>query len=757
MRFVFFYHSLISDWNHGNAHFLRGVVSELQRRGHHVRVYEPAGGWSLANLTREYGAAPLMDFAGRFPSLQTNFYSLATLDLDEALDGADLVIAHEWNDHELIRRIGHHRSKHRYRLLFHDTHHRGVTDPQTISQYALENFDGVLAFGEVIRDLYVRNGWARRAWTWHEAADTHIFRPLPVKAQDADVVWIGNWGDEERTAELRDYFIDPVRSLGFRANVYGVRYPEDAKATLQNAGITYGGWIPNYRVPEVFSRHRATVHIPRRPYVEALPGIPTIRVFEALACGIPLVSSNWSDIEGLFTPGRDFLLAGSPAEMRTHLRTVVHDRDAARELSGQGLETIRARHTCAHRVDELLEICEELDSASPPCSRRGSCGAAADGAVRSNISLNKPRRRFSARPRIAFFGSSLTSAYWNGAATYYRGIIRALHARGFQITFYEPDAYNRQAHRDIDEPDWARVVVYAADSESNLTPLLEEASHADIIVKTSGIGVFDEYLEAAIPAIARPGALPIFWDVDAPATLDRIEANPSDPFRPLIRKYDLILTYGGGDPVVRGYLKHGARRCVPIYNALDPQTHFPAPPDARFEADLGLLANRLPDREARIRDFFFGAAEALPGHSFVFGGNGWQGEGMPLNIKYVGHVFTADHNAFNCTPRAILNVSRDSMARYGFSPATRVFEAAGAGACLITDTWEGLELFLEPDQEVLVARNGRDVADLLQSLNREQASRIGEAARRRVLEEHTYAKRAEQVEAVLEGSSVGAA
>jgi spore maturation protein CgeB len=358
--------------------------------------------------------------------------------------------------------------------------------------------------------------------------------------------------------------------------------------------------------------------------------------------------------------------------------------------------------------------------------------------------------------QIAFFGSSLTSAYWNGAATYYRGIIRALHGRGFRVTFYEPDAYDRQAHRDIPDPEWARVVVYGAERESNLDPLLEQARKADVIVKTSGVGVFDEFLEAAVLQAAGSNALSIFWDVDAPATLDRIERNPEDAFRSLIPQYDIVLTYGGGNPVVAGYRKHGARMCVPIYNALDPDTHHPAPSDPRFAADLGFLANRLPDREARVRDYFFRAAESAPGHTFLFGGNGWQGEAMPGNIKYVGHVYTADHNAFNCTPRAVLNVSRESMARYGYSPATRVFEAAGAGACLITDIWEGLEQFLEPGREVLTAADGPQVAEILTTLDPARAEAIGQAARRRVLEEHTYGKRAEQVEAVLNARTAGA-
>jgi spore maturation protein CgeB len=752
MQFVFFYHSLISDWNHGNAHFLRGVVAELQRRGHNVRVFEPADGWSLRNLREEYGAAAIEEFNRRFPALKSRFYSLANFDLDEALDGANIVLAHEWNDLELVRRLGQHRLKSHYRLLFHDTHHRAVTDRESIAKYPLDSFDGVLAFGEVIRDLYVRNGWARQAWTWHEAADTTVFRPVPCDAYDGDIAWIGNWGDEERSLELSDYFIDPVRELRLQANVYGVRYPEYAKARLTAAGIRYGGWIPNYQVPHVLGRHRATVHIPRRPYAETLPGIPTIRVFEALACGVPLVCTKWDDAEQLFTPREDYLVARTPDEMKKHLQAVVGDKSLARQLAEHGLKTILARHTCAHRVDELLEICPSPSPAACP-------DAAGEGKPAFIRPFGPPAfggRRPSSKPHIAFFGSSLTSAYWNGAATYYRGIIRALYERGFRITFYEPDAYDRQKHRDIEDPAWARVVVYSAADQSNLDPLLEEAKNADIVVKTSGIGVFDTYLEAAIAVLARPQTSTIFWDVDAPATLDRIGQNPADPFRSLIPKYDMILTYGGGDPVVRGYLRHGARLCVPIYNALDPDTHYPAAPDSRFEADLGFLANRLPDREARVRDFFFGAAEALPGCSFVFGGNGWQGAGMPPNIKYVGHVFTADHNAFNSSPRAILNVNRDSMARYGFSPATRVFEAAGAGACLITDAWEGLDLFLEPGREVLAAKNGHDVADLLNSLDANRARRIGEAARRRVLDEHTYAKRAEQFESILEGSTVGA-
>jgi spore maturation protein CgeB len=349
---------------------------------------------------------------------------------------------------------------------------------------------------------------------------------------------------------------------------------------------------------------------------------------------------------------------------------------------------------------------------------------------------------------IAFFGSSLVSAYWNGAATYYRGVLRYLAERGHQITFYEPDAFERQQHRDIPDPDWARVVVYPATDEG-VARSLEDARGADLVVKASGVGVFDELLEAAVLDIRRPDGLAVFWDVDAPATLDRMEADPADRFRPLVPKYDLVLTYGGGDPVVNAYRGFGARDCIPIYNALDPSTHHPVEPDPRFEAGLGFLGNRLPDREARVEEFFLKAAAALPERTFLLGGNGWADKAMPGNVRYMGHVYTRDHNAFNCTPQAVLNISRESMARYGFSPATRVFEAAGAGACLITDEWVGIEMFLEPDREVLVARDGDEVAARLRELTPEQARRIGEAARRRVLSEHTYAHRAAQVESVL--------
>jgi spore maturation protein CgeB len=354
---------------------------------------------------------------------------------------------------------------------------------------------------------------------------------------------------------------------------------------------------------------------------------------------------------------------------------------------------------------------------------------------------------------IAFFGSSLVSAYWNGAATYYRGIIRALHDLGHQITFYEPDAYDRQKHRDIPDPDWARVVVYSAD-EDGVFGALERARGAEMLVKTSGVGVYDELLEAAILEIRDANTLAVFWDVDAPVTLDRVRTDPSDPFKNLIPLYDLILTYGGGEPVVSNYLALGARACVPIYNALDPQTHHPVPVEERFSCDLALLANRLPDREARISEFFFEVATALPGYRFKLGGNGWADKSMPANVNYIGHVYTRDHNAFNCSARAVLNVNRDSMASYGFSPPTRIFEAAGSAACLITDAWEGIETFLTPDHEVLVAHDADEVVQHLESLDSHRAEEIGEAALRRVLAEHTYRHRALQLNEMIVGAAL---
>jgi spore maturation protein CgeB len=355
---------------------------------------------------------------------------------------------------------------------------------------------------------------------------------------------------------------------------------------------------------------------------------------------------------------------------------------------------------------------------------------------------------------IAFFGSSLVSAYWNGAATYYRGIIRSLHALGYHVTFYEPDAYQRQQHRDMADPAWARVVVYGNTLEG-LHGALADARGSDVIVKASGVGVFDRELEEAV--LDRPaGTLAVFWDVDAPATLDRLAADADDPFHRLIPEYDLVLTYGGGEPVRRAYEAAGARRSVPIYNALDVTTHYPVAADPRFRCDLAFLGNRLPDREARVHEFFVSTACALPEKRFLLGGSGWDDKPLPSNVAYVGHVYTADHNAFNCTPLAVLNISRESMARCGFSPATRVFEAAGAGACIVTDAWEGIERFLEPGGEVLVAHSGAEVAEQLARLTPASARAIGQAARARIMASHTYTHRAAEVAALLQGQAVPA-
>jgi spore maturation protein CgeB len=353
---------------------------------------------------------------------------------------------------------------------------------------------------------------------------------------------------------------------------------------------------------------------------------------------------------------------------------------------------------------------------------------------------------------IAFFGSSLVSAYWNGAATYYRGVLSALAARGHRITFYEPDAYDRQKHRDIPDPDWARIVVYSADGEEELLRCLDEARSADLVVKASGVGVFDACLEAAVPDMKRSGTLVAFWDVDAPATLDRLDRDPLDPFHTLIPRYDLIFTYGGGPRVVAAYEALGARVCVPIYNGLDPSTHRDVPADPRFSCDLGLLANRLPDRESRIDAFFLAAATALPDQHFVLGGNGWSDKILPPNVDWIGHVYTRDHNAFNASAKAVLNVNRESMARFGFSPATRIFEAAGASACMISDSWSGIETFFEPGREILLAADGAEVAELLASLTPERARAIGRAAQARALAQHTYDRRVDLVEATLEGA-----
>lgn len=363
-RLVLFCHSLRSDWNHGNAHFLRGVLGEFRRRGIAVMGFEPADGWSARNLVAERGEAALDAWREAYPDLPVTVYDPARLDLDRALDGADLVLVHEWNEPGLVARIAaHHKATGHYLLLFHDTHHRLATDPEAIGAFDLDGFEGVLAFGEVLAEAYRRRGWGRRVFTWHEAADLHLFHPHPEIARKRDLVWIGNWGDEERTAELSEFLIEPAKALDLAARVHGVRYPPQDRAALAEAGIDFAGYLPNFRVPQAFAAAAMTVHIPRRPYATGLPGIPTIRVFEALACGIPLVCAPWRDSEGLFALGEDFLVARDGEAMRRHLTALRGDPAVAASLAARGRATVRARHSCAHRVDELLAICRALGRA----------------------------------------------------------------------------------------------------------------------------------------------------------------------------------------------------------------------------------------------------------------------------------------------------------------------------------------------------------------------------------------------------------
>lgn len=361
ISFALFYHSLVSDWNHGNAHFLRGVASELLARGHSVRIFEPRDSWSRENLLLEHGSGAVRAFHEAFPRLSSMQYEIDRLELNEWLHGVDLVIVHEWNDPKLIRAIGEYRrSNPGIRVLFHDTHHRALTREEELARFDLSEYDGVLAYGASLRETYRRRGWGKQVHVWHEAADVHTFYPRQSQQLFGDLVWIGNWGDEERTEELRECFIEPVRHAHWKAQVYGVRYPESGLRELAAAGIAFGGWLANFKVPRVFAQFKATVHIPRRPYTRELPGIPTIRPFEALACGIPLVSAPWQDTEGLFRIGQDFLMAQNAKEMRKHLADVIGDPSLRKSLALSGLETIRSRHTCAHRVDELLNIYQSI-------------------------------------------------------------------------------------------------------------------------------------------------------------------------------------------------------------------------------------------------------------------------------------------------------------------------------------------------------------------------------------------------------------
>ena len=355
--------------------------------------------------------------------------------------------------------------------------------------------------------------------------------------------------------------------------------------------------------------------------------------------------------------------------------------------------------------------------------------------------------------KIFVFGSSLTSTYWNGAATYYRGIYKNLHDRGYEIIFAEPDIYNRQQNRDESEINYADVRVYR--TPGDIPALLQEASRCDLVIKHSGVGADDELLEREVLACQSERTQVAFWDVDAPATLERIERNEKDPFRKLIRKYDYIFTYGGGQPIVDHYSRLGAKACFPIYNALDPDAHHPVEPDPDLQCDLVFVGNRLPDREARVEEFFLEAASQAPEFSFVLGGEGWGGKPLPTNVRWIGHVGSDRHNRVNCSSRMVLNINRDSMARVGFSPPTRVFEAAGAGSCLITDYWEGIETFFTPGIEILPAKSAAEVVAYMRLVSQADARRIGRAMHQRAIREHTYAQRAAQVTSILQKSFPG--
>jgi spore maturation protein CgeB len=355
--------------------------------------------------------------------------------------------------------------------------------------------------------------------------------------------------------------------------------------------------------------------------------------------------------------------------------------------------------------------------------------------------------------RIFVFGSSLTSSYWNGAATYYRGIYKNLHALGYEVMFAEPDIYKRQQNRDAGQIDYAEVLVYR--TPGDIPGLMREACNADLVIKHSGVGAHDELLEAEVLKCRSERTRVAFWDVDAPATLARVEGNENGPFRCLIPEYDFIFTYGGGPAVIRHYLRLGARNCHPIYNGLDPETHHPVASDPSVECDLAFVGHRLPDREKRVDDFLFKAAAQAPEMKFMLGGEGWGGRNLPSNVRWIGHVGSADHNRINCSARLVLNINRESMARVGFSPPTRVFEAAGAGACLITDAWRGIEEFFTPEQEILIASCAEEMVSYLRRLSRVSTIEIGAAMRNRALREHTYGLRALQFRKILEEDLAG--
>ncbi len=362
LRLRFFAHSWRSDWNHGNAHFLRGLADELRHRGHEVRCYEEQDAWSFVNLLGEETAPhSLRQFRSMFPELDVRTYSSPSEEfLATELRDADVVVIHEWNAPQLVESVLSMKQRYGFSILFHDTHHRSYTSPAEIARFRIPEFDGVLAFGEGIRRIYREVFNAARAWTFHEAADTAHFHPRNVRP-GSEVNWIGNWGDGERTRELQEYLIEPIAALRLqRAAVYGVRYSSLAKQQLQQAGITYRGYLPNLQAPHVYSCCALTLHIPRRCYSNGLSGIPTIRMFEAFACGVPLICSPWTDVEGLFRPNEDFITVANGDGMKAEISRLLRDDRARQQLSMNALNTIRQRHTCEIRASQFEDICEEL-------------------------------------------------------------------------------------------------------------------------------------------------------------------------------------------------------------------------------------------------------------------------------------------------------------------------------------------------------------------------------------------------------------
>ena len=363
MRFVYFTHSIISCWNNGNVHFQRGVLSALQRQGHGVIAFEPEHGWSRQNLMEDQGEAAVSGFKDHYPLLPSATYRDIG-EVEEAVQNADVVIVHEWNDPDLVSTLGRLRRQSRFLLLFHDTHHRAISDPASIRHFDLSAYDAVLAFGAALARIYDDWGWGSRAFTWHEAADTAVFHPPTEEGERKGAIWVGNWGDGERSQEIENFLLQPAARSGISLDVHGVRYPTEGLLALRTYGAHFGGWIANIDVPLAFARHRFTVHVPRRFYTQTLPGIPTIRIFEALACGIPLVSAPWEDCENLFRPGTDYLLADTPSRMETQMRRLCSEPDLCAALAKEGLSRILAHHSCDVRAGELLAIVARLQSRS---------------------------------------------------------------------------------------------------------------------------------------------------------------------------------------------------------------------------------------------------------------------------------------------------------------------------------------------------------------------------------------------------------